>query len=112
MRIRWTANREYKDWNLYCDSVLARIIATVAQMYSIDPTWIVSDRRGRGLAEPRAIAMYLARVHTEASFPVIGAAFGGKHHTTVIAARDKVERRMEELGAVIEEAEARLAPYL
>ena len=41
------------------------------------------------IAGPRAVAMYLARTHTKDSYPDLGRAFGGKHHTTVISAVEK-----------------------
>jgi chromosomal replication initiator protein len=38
--------------------------------------------------------MYLARTHTKDSYPDLGRAFGGKHHTTVISAVDKITKRL------------------
>jgi chromosomal replication initiator protein len=38
--------------------------------------------------------MYLSREHTEASLPAIGAAFGGRNHTTVMHAVKRTEQRM------------------
>ncbi|MBI3680328.1 MAG: chromosomal replication initiator protein DnaA, partial [Acidobacteria bacterium] len=43
-------------------------------------------------AYPRQIAMYLVKDLTQASLPEIGRAFGGKHHTTVLHAVQKIER--------------------
>ena len=45
----------------------------------------------RRIARPRQLAMYLARMHTKASLPAIGAAFGGRNHTTVMHAVKTVE---------------------
>jgi chromosomal replication initiator protein len=50
-----------------------------------------AKNRARGIAFPRQIAMYLARQLTHASLAEVGRAFGGKDHTTVIHAVDKVQ---------------------
>jgi len=51
-----------------------------------------AKRRTRNVAYPRQIAMYLCRELTEASLPKIGEIFGGRDHTTVIHAHDKISR--------------------
>jgi chromosomal replication initiator protein len=38
--------------------------------------------------------MYLARMHTKESYPDLGRAFGGKHHTTVISAVEKITKKL------------------
>jgi chromosomal replication initiator protein len=54
------------------------------------------NRRTQEVAYARQIAMYLARELTETSLPQFGARFGGRHHTTVIYAIDKVERQLKD----------------
>lgn len=49
-----------------------------------------SKRRTRSIAYPRQIAMYLCRELTDLSLPKIGEEFGGRDHTTVIHAYDKI----------------------
>ena len=39
--------------------------------------------------------MYLARTHTKESYPDLGRSFGGKHHTTIISAVEKITRRLK-----------------
>jgi chromosomal replication initiator protein len=51
------------------------------------------DRRA-GASYPRQLAMYLSRQLTDASLPRIGAAFGGRDHTTVLHACQKVTTRV------------------
>jgi len=51
-------------------------------------------KRTRALAFPRQVAMYLARELTDASLPKIGEEFGGRDHTTVIHACDKIAHDM------------------
>ena len=50
-----------------------------------------TKKRTRQVAYPRHIAMYLIREMTETTLPEIGEAFGGRDHSTVIHACDKVE---------------------
>ena len=63
---------------------------TVADFYSIRVSDFKSKRRTRQIARPRQIAMSLAKELTSLSLPVIGEAFGGRDHTTVIHACKKV----------------------
>jgi chromosomal replication initiator protein len=58
------------------------------------------DKRTKRVVVPRQVAMYLCRELTEASLPVIGRAFGGRDHTTVIYAVQKVSRQMRDEGEV------------
>ncbi len=67
----------------------------VADYYNVHVEDLKSRARNRGVVVPRQVAMYLCRRHTHKSFPEIGEAFGGKDHTTVIHAVDKVERRIK-----------------
>jgi chromosomal replication initiator protein len=72
------------------------IIKAVANYYSLKTSDIKSDRRHKSLANPRAIAMYLSRHHTKDSYPDLARAFGGKHHTTVISAVQKIAERVKD----------------
>jgi chromosomal replication initiator protein len=72
------------------------IIKAVANYYSLKTSDIKSDRRHKSLANPRAIAMYLSRHHTKDSYPDLARAFGGKHHTTVISAVQKIADRLKD----------------
>ena len=55
-----------------------------------------SKKRTRAIAYPRQIAMYLSRELTELSLPKIGEEFGGRDHSTVIHACDKIASDMQE----------------
>ena len=54
-----------------------------------------SKKRSREIAHPRQIAMYLTREMTDLSLPKIGKAFGGKDHTTVLHAYDKISEELK-----------------
>jgi chromosomal replication initiator protein len=68
----------------------------VCDFFRIRPNDLRSKKRTRTVALPRQIAMYLCRLHTHASFPVIGERFGGRDHSTVIHAAQVIERRLRE----------------
>lgn len=55
-----------------------------------------SARRTRNVAFPRQIAMYLCRKLTDTSLPKIGEEFGGRDHTTVIHAYEKISSSLKE----------------
>lgn len=68
----------------------------VALKYSVDVKDIKGHQRTASIALPRQVAMYLACVMSELSSTDIGRAFGGKDHSTVLHARKKIEKKIEE----------------
>jgi len=82
------------------------IIKAVASYYGLKPSDIKSDRRHKSLANPRAIAMYISRHHTKDSYPDLARAFGGKHHTTVISAVQKIAERLKDDASLRSEIHA------
>ncbi len=62
----------------------------VSSYYNLRIEELTSQRRTRNVAFPRQIAMYLARKLTDLSLPKIGEEFGGRDHTTVIHAYEKI----------------------
>jgi chromosomal replication initiator protein len=70
---------------------------TVAEYFKIRVADLLSKRRSRSIARPRQVAMALARELTNHSLPEIGDAFGGRDHTTVMHACERVKdlREME-----------------
>lgn len=67
----------------------------VANNFDITVIDMVSARRTKHLILPRHIALYLAKTLTKFSYPVIGRYFGGRDHSTIIHAVEKIEARME-----------------
>ncbi|WP_010648909.1 chromosomal replication initiator protein DnaA [Oceanobacillus massiliensis] len=68
----------------------------VGERYSIRLEDFVAKKRTKSIAFPRQIAMYLSRELTDFSLPKIGEEFGGRDHTTVIHAHEKISRLLEE----------------
>ena len=83
----------------------------VAEYFHLQVQDLVGKKRTRTIAYPRQIAMYLCRELTDASFPKIGDDFGGRDHTTVMHANDKIARELNEdpeLEHIIEEIKKKL----
>ena len=70
----------------------------VARHYSITLDELVGEKRTKRVVMPRQVAMYLCRELTDSSLPAIGRAFGGRDHTTVLYAVQKVTKQMAEGG--------------
>ncbi len=79
------------------------IMERVAMRYDLDCADLTGPSRKQPLAWSRQIAMYLARELTDLSLPKIGAAFGGRDHTTVMHAVDKVKTLMQSDKRVLDE---------
>jgi chromosomal replication initiator protein len=70
---------------------ISHIKRKVCDYFNITETELCSKNRSRDLAYARQIAMYLARELTNVSLPKIGENFGGRDHTTVMHACDKIK---------------------
>ncbi|MDQ7778255.1 MAG: chromosomal replication initiator protein DnaA [Planctomycetota bacterium] len=71
------------------------IITAVCRYFHLRPQDIQSPRKVRSVAMPRQVAMYLMKQHSPLSLEEIGAFFGGKDHSTVIHAVNKIKAKME-----------------
>lgn len=70
---------------------MERIGRFVAAHYKLSVEELKSRNNSRPIAFPRQVAMYLCKRLTKNSYPDIGREFGGKHHTTVMHAFEKIE---------------------
>ena len=68
----------------------------VANHYGIKVSDMKAKKRTRSIAYPRQVAMYLSRELTENSLPKIGEEFGGRDHTTVMHACDKIGKEIQQ----------------
>ncbi|WP_170075875.1 chromosomal replication initiator protein DnaA [Paraclostridium dentum] len=72
-----------------------RIKEKVSSVFSLKMEDFNSKKRTRSISYPRQVAMYLSRELTDLSLPKIGEEFGGRDHTTVIHAHDKISKDIE-----------------
>jgi chromosomal replication initiator protein len=84
---------------------IAQIQTAVASHYGLAVSELLSSSRAARIAWPRQLAIYLAREYTGTSLQMIGEAFGGRNHATVLHACKRVSERLagdqqlcEELG--------------
>ncbi len=73
----------------------------VANYYNLSIQELKSQRRTRNVSFPRQIAMYLSRKMTDMSLPKIGDEFGGRDHTTVIHAYEKISKALKTDDALV-----------
>ncbi|MGO4373286.1 chromosomal replication initiator protein DnaA [Paenibacillus sp. MCAF20] len=71
------------------------IQAKVGEFYGLRLEEFKARKRTKAVAYPRQIAMYLSRELTDFSLPKIGEAFGGRDHTTVIHAHEKISQQLK-----------------
>ncbi len=75
---------------------IAHIQAVVAEHFNLSVDDLKAKKRTKAIAHPRQIAMYLSRELTNSSLPKIGEEFGGRDHTTVIHAHEKIKKLAEQ----------------
>ncbi len=69
---------------------------TVGEHFNVRLEDFSAKKRTRAIAFPRQVAMYLSRELTDASLPKIGSEFGGRDHSTVIHAHEKISKMMKD----------------
>ena len=79
------------------------ILDTTSKMFGIPVDEIIGKKRQRPLVAARQVAMYVMRDLTDLSYPAIAREFGGRDHTTVIHAVEKIQRQMGERKAIYEQ---------
>lgn len=79
------------------------ILKATAEMFGFDVEELTGQSRRRPLVTARQVAMYVFRELTEFSYPMIGREFGGRDHTTVIHAVEKIGTQMQESRAIYDQ---------
>ena len=81
------------------------VIEVAAELSGFTIAELTGPSRGRPLVLARQISMYVLRQLTDHSYPAIARAFGGRDHTTVIHAVNKIEGLMPERAKVYQEVQ-------
>lgn len=72
-----------------------KIIDVVCGYYSVTKGDIISKKKNKDIVEPRQVCMYIITELLSVPLAAIGSAFGGRDHTTVMHARDKISELMQ-----------------
>ena len=75
------------------------VVNQVAQYYKLSVDKLLSLDRSRDVARPRQVAMYLLREEAHISYPQIGTVLGGRDHTTVMYAVNKIKKEIGDTGS-------------
>ena len=92
------ANEALKDYvttNIFINNSIASIQSAVAEYFKITVDDLKSKKRTNNIVRPRHIAMYLCREETDENLAKIGLEFGGRDHSTVSTAIDKIKEELE-----------------
>lgn len=82
---------------------IKKIVSLVAEFYNVTGDDLIKQSRRQEFVKPRQIAMFITRQELGNSFPSIGEFFGGRDHTTVMHAVDKIEGQIKEKDAFKQE---------
>ena len=77
------------------------IVEVVARAYNITVNDIMSNKRSKEILVPRQICMFLCRSELNMTYPKIGEFFGGKDHTTILHACNKIETSLKDENSEI-----------
>jgi chromosomal replication initiator protein len=85
---------------------IEQIQRTICDYYNVKHAELIGVRKHKEIAQPRQVAMYLARKMTNSSFPDIAKKFGNRDHTTVMHAVRKVETQSKKDPGMLSMLEA------
>jgi chromosomal replication initiator protein len=88
------ALRDFFVTTIIAKNKIDQVIQLVSENYNISPEDLKSKKKTNNIAIPRQIAMYICRIYLEENLTKIGIEFGGKNHTTVMHAVDKIKNEI------------------
>ena len=86
------ALKDYFVSTIVSKNKMDQVIQITCEHYNLSKEQILSKKRSNDIAIPRQIAMYICRTHLNENLVKIGMAFGGKNHTTVMHAVEKIKK--------------------
>ena len=89
------ALKDYFGTQVIAKNKIDQVQQVIAHSYNITVDDLKSKRKSNDITIPRQIGMYICRIYLKESLPKIGAEFGGKDHTTVMHAVNKIKKELE-----------------
>ena len=71
-----------------------KIIQTVCQFFKVSKDDLLGKRKNKEIVEPRQLCMYLINVMLGTPLKAIGTIFGGRDHSTIVHARNKISKQI------------------
>ncbi|MEK7610269.1 MAG: chromosomal replication initiator protein DnaA [Patescibacteria group bacterium] len=84
---------------------IKNVTSVVADFYNIDERMLYDKTRKKEVVKPRQMIMYILREDCNSSYPYIGQKLGGRDHTTVIHAYDKIKQDLKSNNSLVQELE-------
>ncbi len=88
------ALKDYFVKTIVSKNKMDQVLQIVCDHYNLTQEELLSKKRSNEIAIPRQIAMYICRVYLDENLTKIGIQFGGKNHTTVMHAVDKIKKEI------------------
>ena len=88
------ALKDYFVKTIVSKNKMDQVVQIVCDHYNLTNEELLSKKRSNDIAIPRMIAMYICRVYLDENLTKIGIQFGGKNHTTVMHAVDKIKKEI------------------
>jgi len=86
------ALKDYFVKTIVAQNKIDQVIQLVGDHYNLSTDDLKSKKRTNKIAIPRMVAMYISRIYLNENLVKIGLEFGGKNHTTVMHAVDKIKK--------------------
>lgn len=100
------ALKDYTNNLIYTPNTISKIQNVVSKYFNLTVDDLKGKRRSKDIANARMISMYLCRIMTDETYPHIGLEFGGRDHSTVIHAYEKINSEVNsnvELNNIVSE---------
>ena len=88
------ALKDYFVKTIVSKNKMDQVVQIVCEHYNLTEDALLSKKRSNEIAIPRMVAMYICRVYLDENLTKIGIQFGGKNHTTVMHAVDKIKKEI------------------
>ena len=88
------ALKDYFVKTIVSKNKMDQVVQIVCEHYNLTEETLLSKKRSNEIAIPRMVAMYICRVYLDENLTKIGIQFGGKNHTTVMHAVDKIKKEI------------------
>ena len=88
------ALKDYFVKTVVSKNKMDQVLQIVCDHYNLTKEELLSKKRSNEVAIPRQIAMYICRIYLDENLTKIGIQFGGKNHTTVMHAVDKIKKEI------------------